>query len=418
MSTKLNELKALLPQKKSRAYYAKKLGISELEVEELIKEIRNKPEVEELEGWNEDLKQGTAQLTTSSEEPIKTLDDLIRVCKIDTTVWNIDKYIQNFWGDKYQVKAFLSKIKKDEDLQNQKELILNELKAEKEKIRWAVNIADAPDWLIDSNRVGDTMLELDIPDIHIGKLSWAVESGEDYDIDIAVKRYKDAVHELLSRVDLSKVERIHLPLGNDAIHIDNSENQTTAGTAVDTDGRFAKIFRAAKKLFIEVIEELRQIAPVDVTIIRGNHDSQTMFLLGELLDAWFHGEEDIMINNSPKFRKYYKYGKNGFMYTHGDKEKHAELGQIFAHEEANLWAATKYRFCKLGHRHINRKTNKPSFKDVITGDTYIGFQVQIIPSLSGSDEWHYAHAYLGAKQAKAFLYHREKGEIGEFTITV
>lgn len=418
----LEELEQLLKWKKSRGFYAEKLGITIEEVDTLMAEIKGKKTiVEEAETGNyiavledrvvrleEDIANNTAQLTGQFREEIKTLDELIEKCRIDTSIWKIDKYVQNFWGNaespKWQVKAFLSKRQIDKDLQAQKELILREI-ATTPRIPQELVIGEY--W-----SSGDTLLELSLPDLHIGKLGWVNESGENYDIKIAVARYKEAISELLSRVNLEQVERIHLPIGNDAIHVDNPENTTTAGTAVDTEGRFPKIIEAAKTLFVETIDYLKTIAPVDVTIVRGNHDSVTMFMLGEVLDAWYRNDFDVDISSEPQFRKYYQYGVNGFLFTHGDKEKHDELGLIFATEEPKLWAATKYRFCKLGHLHRNKKTK------YIAVDSKPGFQIQILPSLSGTDEWHYAHGYLSNKQAKAFLYHKEKGEIAEFTYTV
>jgi hypothetical protein len=51
-------------------------------------------------------------------------------------------------------------------------------------------------------------------------------------------------------------------------------------------------------------------------------------------------------------------------------------------------------------------------------DDQRGVQIQILPSLSGTDYWHYKKGYLSNKQAKAFLYDLEKGEIANYTYTV
>ena len=144
----------------------------------------------------------------------------------------------------------------------------------------------------------------------------------------------------------------------------------------------------------------------------GNHDTETMFMIGEMLDAYYHNNEKVNVDNSPKQRKYYKYGVNGFQYTHGNEEKHNELGLIFATEEPVLWASTKFRICKLGHFHKNKKV------EYLSVDEHQGFQVQILPSLSGSDAWHKSKGYMAKKQAKGFLYDKDKGQIGEFTYSV
>ena len=51
------------------------------------------------------------------------------------------------------------------------------------------------------------------------------------------------------------------------------------GTRQDADSRFSRIFRDGRKLLVEAIEYLKTIAPVDVLVVVGNHDSNSMFHL-------------------------------------------------------------------------------------------------------------------------------------------
>lgn len=256
------------------------------------------------------------------------------------------------------------------------------------------------------------LVEVSFPDLHIGKLAWDKETGEDYDITIAVNRCKEAVETLMSRIDPSKVDRILLPLGNDLISVDNKMGTTTMGTPQSADGRFGKMFRATKDLVIDTITRLNTIAPVDVLIVPGNHDESTMFTLGEVLEAWYKDDKEVTIDNSPMLRKYYQYHNNMLMFTHGDKEKHSELGLIAAHERPGMWGDTKYREVHLGHFHKSKSIQ------YTTGDEYPGFKVRILPSLSGADAWHYAQGYLSAKGAKAFVWDASKGLITEHTYNV
>jgi hypothetical protein len=217
---------------------------------------------------------------------------------------------------------------------------------------------------------------------------------------------------MLSRINRNQIERILFPIGNDLVHVDNEELTTTAGTPQDCDSRFPKMVKVTKDLLIGTITDLSRIAKVDVLTVKGNHDATITLLLAEIIDAFFHNSPNVSVDGSPKWRKYYQYYDNSFMYTHGDKEKHGELGLLFASEMPKLWADTKHRFVKLGHFHKSKRI------DYMTTDTYSGFQVQVLPSLSGTDEWHYSKGYIGNKQAKAFLYHPTKGEIAQFTYTV
>lgn len=69
-----------------------------------------------------DLKNGTGSVTFDSHTEIRTLDELKAKCKIDTELWNIDRYVQNYWGNSktphWQVKAWLSARTKAQQIQD------------------------------------------------------------------------------------------------------------------------------------------------------------------------------------------------------------------------------------------------------------------------------------------------------------
>src|SRR5215216_1186887 len=59
------------------------------------------------------------------------------------------------------------------------------------------------------------MYEIDMADLHFGKLTWNEETGKDYDIDIAADLARHAMVELLGYVEHLPVEKILFPAGND-----------------------------------------------------------------------------------------------------------------------------------------------------------------------------------------------------------
>lgn len=263
--------------------------------------------------------------------------------------------------------------------------------------------------LLDNGKDAKFLLELALFDVHIGKLAVQEESGEDYNIEIAVERYNKAVLDLISRVDRNTIDRILLPIGNDFIHVDSKRNTTTAGTPQDCSGRYTTMVTTAKKLLIDTINKLASIAPVDVVVIHGNHDTHTMFAIGEVISAYYRSDNRVTVDNSPTQRKYYAYHSTALQFTHGNEEKHNDLPLIFASEKPQLWGLSKHRYCQLGHYH---KSKKMSYVGV---DSLNGVEIQIIPSLSGADAWHMSKGYISNKQAKAFLFDKENGLISEFT---
>ena len=403
---------------------AKKFGVSNEYIRQIWKRLRKKGLVEKDAIINKAVDDviseyvetgNSARFTSIVNKEIKSLEDLIETCNIDTNVWEVSKWsVKSYNGYskadgelskdvRYSVNAELKRKTVDTDLNKQKEAILELLKKE------APVVAKYEDKEFSKK---SHLFEISLPDVHFGKLSWAGESGEDYDLKIATERFKSAVKGLLQNVPLHIIDRILFPIGNDMINVDSRRNMTTAGTPQDSDSRFRKLLLTVNNLLIETISELSTIAPVDVVVVSGNHDYDTMFNIGMVLEAYFHNNENVTIDNSPKQRKYYRYGKTAIMFTHGNEEKHSDLGLIFATEQPVLWAQTYFREAQLGHFHKNKKTN------YISVDEYQGFQINILPSLSATDYWHNSKGYMGLKQGKAFLYEKEDGKVAEFNYTV
>lgn len=357
-------------------------------------------------------------VTVNLDFEVRSLEDLLVACDVDGKKWEVKAWQCKKWdlGIKnaqekietkqlFSVSASFSPRKLDNDLNQQREVIVKQLfeSAPSNPLTFACK---------PENPTADCVLELALFDVHFGKLAHREESGDDYDLKIAMTRYKDAIKELLSRIDLNCIQRILLPIGNDMINVDNNQSTTTAGTLQDCDSRFYKIIRSVKSLLIETINSLAVIAPVDVVVVAGNHDELSSFMIGEMLSAYYHNTERVVVDNGAAFRKYYKFGTVSIMFTHGNKEKHADLGMIFAAENPLLWAATTQRYIQLGHYHHNKKIN------YLSNQEFQGFQTQIMPSLSGSDAWHSGKGFNSLKQAKALLFHKKNGLIGEFTHTV
>ena len=151
-----------------------------------------------------------------------------------------------------------------------------------------------------------SMYEISIFDPHVGKLAWHEESGQNYNSKIAAHDFLTAFKDLLSRIKDADVEEIIVPIGNDALHIDNKHNTTTAGTPQDVDSRYQQIFRRARQMYVEALELASTVAPVRGIIVPGNHDEENIFYLGDSLEGWFSRNPNVTIDNEAKLTKYYK----------------------------------------------------------------------------------------------------------------
>ena len=62
------------------------------------------------------------------------------------------------------------------------------------------------------------LLVIDPADIHIGKLATKYETGEDYNVDIAVERVLEGVNKLLEKCIGFNFDKIMYVIGNDILH--------------------------------------------------------------------------------------------------------------------------------------------------------------------------------------------------------
>jgi hypothetical protein len=253
------------------------------------------------------------------------------------------------------------------------------------------------------------LLEVDLFDLHVGKLAWARETGVNYDTDIAERLARAAVEDLATLAVPHGVGKILLPLGNDFLHYDSLAGLTTAGTPQDRDSRFHHMFNRGALIAAWMIEYLAAIAPVHVLVVPGNHDQTVSWMLGRMLEAQFAPDPRVSFDSGPALRKYYRHGKVLLGFTHGDKEKLADLPLIMATERPKDWGETRYREFHIGHWHKKREMR------TVPVDSFNGTTVRFIRSLSGTDAWHHQSGYVGEPMAaEAFLWHPERGQRAHF----
>lgn len=261
-------------------------------------------------------------------------------------------------------------------------------------------------------RIKDGYLgEVDPVDLHYGKLGWPAETeGDPYDLTIASRDFRDAFDDLLGKMRGFRLSAILSAMLNDLLQIDNLRSETTAGTRVDSDSRYHKIFTAATLDMRWAIERMKQVSPrVLIKGVPGNHDLLGGWSLMEVLRAVYENDPQVEIDNAPTRRKYFRWGNTLLGYTHGNEEKHSDLPLIMAQERPLDWAETQFRLWRLGHFHKKKSTYYTA------GDSFHGVEVRVLRSLSGTDAWHYSRGYVKERRAiEAFVHHIEEGEVGAF----
>ena len=247
------------------------------------------------------------------------------------------------------------------------------------------------------------LLVIDPADIHIGKLASSFETGEDYNNQIAVQRVLDGVDGILSKSAGFNIDQIIFVAGNDVLHVDSPKRVTTSGTPQDTDGMWYDNFLIAKKLYIDVIDRLMQVADVHFMYNPSNHDYTHGFFLADSIKSWYKDCQNITFDVSIAHRKYYTYGTSLIGTTHGDGAKWQDLGKLAAVESPD-WSSTKHRYVYTHHVHHK----------IVKDD--IGVTIESLRSPSGTDGWHHRNGYQHAPKAvEGFIHSKEHGQVARFT---
>jgi hypothetical protein len=242
------------------------------------------------------------------------------------------------------------------------------------------------------------MLELNISDLHLGKIADLSTSNDTYNYEIAKSRFFQVINDVLTRTSHYKFEKILFIYSQDFFHHEGLSQSTTGGTKMESDLRWNELFKMGVQILVEAIEMLSTIAPVETIYIASNHDRQISYYAIEYLYAWFRNNPNVSVNNDPRSRKYIEFGKNLLGFAHGHNEK-KRLVFAMPTEAKEAWGRTFYREFHLGHLHSEQSVTEEN-----------GIIVRHISSVTGTDTWHFDSAYVGAvKKAQSFVYDSEKG---------
>jgi hypothetical protein len=370
--------------------------------------------------WSETDKGATVSGKVRRE--ITSLEELVDFFRIDLEVWEVERWVANQWQQAsvdrvkggitltplYQVKAWLRKRRAAIAARDEIAETLEEARRAMRADPWKLSAPPR------KSRTGPgNLLVPAIMDPHFGKLCWGRETGwEDYDVEIARGCMKAAITDLIEQASAMpyRIEQILLPIGNDFFHVDNSANLTTGGTPQDVDGRRQRSYRAGREAVMEMIAALVQVAPVQVAIVPGNHDEETMFALGDALELVFEKSKHVQIDNSPRLTKYFEYHQCLLGLNHGRDIKPARLGGVMASEMREAWGRTHWREWLIGHWH----TKGEAVLAPVSEEQ--GVRVRTIPSLTPPDAWHTRKGYVGnVRAAEALVYHPEAGYRAQFS---
>jgi hypothetical protein len=252
----------------------------------------------------------------------------------------------------------------------------------------------------------DLLAVYPLGDPHFGLYSYAAETGEDFDLDIAERLTKNAIDRLVSAAP-NAAHGLLLNLG-DLYHADDSRNMTPGhGNVLDVDTRYSKVMTVGLDAMIHcTMRLLEKHEQVTVWNIPGNHDPHASFALALAMNQHFRNEPRVTVDMSPALYRYMAFGKNLIGSHHGHGAKGADLPLIMATDRAADWGATEHRVWHCGHVHHKSLKEHP------------GCVVETHRTLAAKDAWHAGKGYRSGRDANVITYHRTWGEVQRTRVDV
>lgn len=244
----------------------------------------------------------------------------------------------------------------------------------------------------------DYMLEINIADLHLGKLCHKLTTGSEYNTKIASQMIDNIIDNIITEVNSKQFEKILFVFSNDFLNYDTLNYTTTKGTPQSYDTNWQQVFQDGCHILINTIEKLKQLAPVETLYIGSNHDRQTSYYLSCYLSAWFRNDPNVSIDDTFMQRKIVKWGKSLIYFMHGDMPKN-QINGIIAREYPKEFGESLFREIHAAHYH--------SEQSIIES---CGTICRFLPSVTGTDVYHYDNGYTGAiAKTQSFIWSKTNG---------
>lgn len=373
----------------------------ENEITESEQEIKYKEETEILK----DGSQKSDKLLKMSVENSKDPNYLLKAHGYDPKKWTIVSAKSSIWNQHnkqdgtltlYSSKITVKPLGNEMSIDEIKEFFTDLAKNYRSPIHQPTNYSK-----------NGKMLELNIADLHLGKLCWPGDSNDTYNEQIARQRFFHIINDVLTRSKQYKFEKILFVFSNDFFHFDNESKTTTGGTNQDTNLQYTQLYKLGVSMLVEAIDLISQFAPVETFYIGSNHDKLTSFFAIENLNSWYRNNDNVIIDSDPKIRKYVEWGKCLIGFSHGHAEK-KRLGKVMPIEAKEAWGRTEFHEIHAGHFHTEQVVKEEN-----------GTIVRYLPSVTGTDKWHYESGYIGAiKKAQSFIWDKENGLLDILNVNI
>lgn len=245
-----------------------------------------------------------------------------------------------------------------------------------------------------------------LADVHLGLMSWAPETGENFDLSIGVERLRACMAQVVSQSPASGTGLV-LGLG-DFFHADDQRNVTPAsGHRLDVDGRYPKVLAAGVRLMMESIDmALGRHERVIVRVLPGNHDPHATVALLVALNVFYAANPRVTVDDSPSEWFFHRFGSVLLGANHGHRAKPADMAMNMAVQRPGDWGETRFRHFFFGHIHHE------------TAKEVMGVRCESFNTITGKDAYSAASGYMSGQALASVTFHKTRGEVTRQRVNV
>ena len=244
-----------------------------------------------------------------------------------------------------------------------------------------------------------------VTDYHLGMLSWAKETGADWDMEIAEELLYNSFKYLINNAPPAETA-VLCQLG-DFFHFDGLKAITPGhGNLLDADTRFEKMIEVGVRALRRIVNMLLMTHKhVHVIMAEGNHDESASAQLRVMFSMFFEDEPRVTVDTSAYPYYVYPFGKTLIGAHHGHLSKNTSLPGLFAAKFREEWGKTTKTYIYTGHRHHEETKEFP------------GAKVFQLPTMAAADAYAARGGWLSERQMSRITFHREFGKRGEEIVT-
>ena len=246
----------------------------------------------------------------------------------------------------------------------------------------------------------DILTLIPLADMHLGLYAWGPESGKNWDLKTACRKYRETIKQV---VECSPPSATAIVLGGgDYLHANTNDLRTRTGNVLDGDGRTDKVIDEAVKLAVFTVDlALQKHGEVRVRFLKGNHDEYASIAIVFALAAWYRNEPRVIVDKDPSLYWWFRFKNTLLGATHGHNTKITEMPLIMANRTPKDWGETKHRY--IHTFHVHHKTQHIFESGGVIAESH--------QSPVPQDAYHSGRGYISGRSMQSITYHADRGEI-------